>query len=564
MGAATNPFLKCLPAIGTNIGTCGSVSICDIATATADTLASIFTDASGDYRAMQSLLVADFEIKACGARTNGLYDFLMAQKKDWSRRVTKRSLDQLNTRFFVEPFIMADQQSVINNQYWQFDGGNDPSVAGVDWQIKAFSSTGIPLDSRWFYDRERIYANGISAGGSVTRTAYKVVTSVVVGARIVVNLVSENFSFTAASKVEAPVSGFLTRGTANVNDFEQWCNQIPGLNGTKSVPFWMETSRRTLCWDELYESYRSQLARDNAFFAKFGDLPYAKLNAQIAEDHQRRWLEAFFWQKRISAAQKLDGTPNYLSLAEITTAAPAAGSSYLYLPNEGRCVGRRANSIGVYEQLAECGRVFDLLGNTLNLEELFELIYAISRARSDQGGNGDVIDIFTDRSTRALIQLAMIQYYDAQAAGIARLNIEVGNTGTLGFVYDRYKLINPAGVTIHIITHNFFDDFKAQAVAAGKENAGNMLWILDFNTIYPAIIDSNRVVHNTGDLKALAAIDSAYACVMRNPTQQVTLDSLTWATVVSCPVQSAILENFASTTPAITRSVPYENYYTLL
>jgi hypothetical protein len=48
----------------------------------------------------------------------------------------------------------------------------------------------------------------------------------------------------------------------------------------------------------------------------------------------------------------------------------------------------------------------------------------------------------------------------------------------------------------------------------------------------------------------MASIDRDYACVMANPTQTISLKSLTWTAVVECTATSAIVENFnASITP---------------
>ena len=115
---------------------------------------------------------------------------------------------------------------------------------------------------------------------------------------------------------------------------------------------------------------------------------------------------------------------------------------------------------------------------------------------------------------------------------------------------------------IRIVTHAFFDDMASAAVAEGIGSAGRFLWIMDFNSIYPAIITSNRKVHTTGEIEKLAAIDRDYACVMENPTQEVSLNSLTWATVVECPDTSAIVEGFNSDIPEHLAGVyPYTDLY---
>lgn len=552
MAVSANIFEKCIPAIGTNVRTCGAVTACNIATAESDTLEAIFTS-GGEFRNMSSLLVAQIEMKACGARTNGLFDFLMANARLKNKSLRKLPSNDFGTRYNVEPFIMADQQSVVNKEYWEFQNGLAPG-GGNDWQIDVFSNYGMPLDVRWFNARERIYANGLTAGGTVTRTSYRVTGASLQGTVIRLLLVAENTTYGSAAKVTDPVVGFLVRGTANVSDFEQYCEQMPGLNGLKSVPFWLETDRWSLCWDELYDGYFKELTKNNAYFAKFGDLDQTKLNKQLAEDFQRRWVNAFFWNKRYNSSQTLAA---YRDLPNITTAAPAD----LYLPNEGRCVGKRANAIGQYELMLECGRVFDLQGNTLNLAELFELINQLSRSRGDQGGNGEIIEAFTDRTTRANIQLGMINYFNTQSAGLLRLNMEIGKAGALGFVYDSYRLINPAGVEFRVTSNPYFDDFKTEATNAAVGNSGNMLWFLDFGTIFPGIIDSNRVVNRTGDLRDLAKVDNTFACVMRNPTQEVTLNSLTWTGVNECPYNSAILEGFNNTVPTTVRQGSYDDYY---
>lgn len=540
MAVSANIFEKCAPAVGTNIATCGALGLCDISTATPATLAEIFMDGSS-YRNMQSLLVTQFELKACGMRTNGLFDFLMANKKDFSKRLIKVPTDDYGTKVHVEPFVMGARKSILNQEYWEFDNGLDPG--GVpDWQIDAFSNYGMPLDVRFFNTRARVFLNGVTGGGSITRTAYRVTAAAVVGTRIRLTLVAENASFLAAVKVTPPVTGFLVRGTPNVEGHEEWCEQGPGLNPNQNVPFWIEENRWQLCNDQLYNGAVKELMTTNPYFNRFGGIPVAQLNAQLGEQFQRQWVNQFFWGKRISTNQTL---ANYRSLESITTAV--AGD--FYLPNEGRCVGLRANSIGVYEQLAECGRIFDLQGVVLNLVEFFELIWAISRAREDSGGNGNVIQIDMNRTMRGKFQQGMIAYYKAQSVDTLRMNWEIGKTGAFGFTFDKYELINPAGITLLVSSSKFFDDFSTEATNAGAANAGNMIWILDYPNIYPGIIDSNRVVHNTGDIKDLGRLSSIYACVMKNPKTERTLNSLTWTTIVDCPLNSAILEGIADLVP---------------
>lgn len=544
MAIATNIFEKCSPSIGTNLDTCGAITVCDVHRAEADELAAIFTDSEGDFRNMQSLLVADFEIKACGAKVNSFFELLMAQKR--VRKVSHRKVESYagQERWEVEPFFLADQQSVFNNVYWSFTGGVAPG-GGADFQIDVTSPGGVPLDTRWFQAGDRVFLNGTTGSGVVTRTSWIVFSAVIVGSVIRIGLTAQNTSYGPAAKVGSPVTGFLTIGNANVSDYDNRCVQIPGVNLTKSVPFWIENNRWTLCTSEQHRKWFAELAATNKYFAKFGDISVQKLNAQIAEDFQRRFVENFFWEKRLNTSQDIN---TWRSLPDITTVT----TSDLYLPGEGSCVGKRANQIGVYEQLWQCDRVRDLENEQINLQEVFELIYALHRARQAHGMNATVIESITDRGTRGRIQRAMIRYFNAQYEGLARLNIQpnqCSDTNCLGFNFDRYHLIDPAGIEWRVISHQTFDDFKSQAVASGVGNAGNMLFFLDFSTIYPAIAGSNRVTNRSGTVQELARVDQNFLCTMKTLTREVTMNSIAWGAVVECPLNSFILEGFNDAIP---------------
>lgn len=571
MAISANIFDKCLPAIGTNINECGGLTLCDVSTATPSMLETIFKEGS-QFRDLSALLATQFEIKACGARTNGLFDFLMANGKMMKERTIRVPLGPGNSE--ILPFVMASQTSVINDEYWSVPSLTVVGLAnGGDTQIHVRSRTSVPLDISWFVPEMKVYLFGKTPGGSAVRAAFKVVASRAStfggNSTIQVDLKSENAgTLCAATKaaVTNAFTGFLVRGVPNIQDVERWCENRPGLNDQKNVAFWWQGSRWTMCTDEYYEAAYKRLHENNAYFARFGDIDSAKRNKQYAERFQREWVNSFFWNKPL-ANQTL---ANYRSLETISSFIGPQGAAYggLYLPGEGRCVGRRANAIGVYEQLCECGRVFDLQGQRLNLAEFFESeLYNIWRARGDQGVPNDVIEIYTDSFTANQIRQAMVIYYDQRSSGLARFMIDtkqyqVGQNACLGFKFDCYKLWYP-DVTIRVVTHFFFDDFASAAVAENVETTGRFLWILDWTSIYPGIITSNRKVHRTGDIEKLAAVDYNYACVMENPTQEVSLNSLYWLAVVECPANSAILENFdADKIPSTQATVPpYQDFY---
>src|SRR6185436_12895710 len=553
---------RCLPAIGTSLSSCGTLTKCQIVTATPAVLAQIFTDGAGNFRDMSSLLTTQLELKMCGARVNGLYDLLMANAKPMGKLISKQTVRGGYDE--IQPFILASQKSIINAEFWEVIGSTGSTTSATFYVI---NRNAIELDPQWFVVDNYIYIASRTAGGSSARTAWQItqaVASTFAGTSVLAVTATgrSSASYNSINTTNVPTRGVLVRGTNNINDFEQWCHNRPALNPNKRVPFWIQTSRYTLCSDQLYEETFARLIKNNEYFRIFGDVPMAERNRQLGEIAQREWLNSFFWNTRINANQTLS---NYRSLPEIDTYA----SGDLYLPgSEGRCVGFRANAVGVYEQLLECDRVYDLQGQVLNLLEFFDQIYQLIRNRDNMGSAMDThsVDILTDSTTAYLFELAMIDYYKSQyGSGTIQVNVTPGSMAELGMKWNSYKLLWPQGVTLNIISHFYFDDLAAAATTAGMEGSGRFMFILDWPGIYPGIVGSNRKQFTSGALNDLARIDEAFACVMERPTSTVTLNSTTWTAVVECPANNLILENFASIKPVSTGRtgpLPYDLYST--
>lgn len=540
-----NTFAKCAPNLRTNIKQCGSVTLCNAKPVTSDELNSVYMK-SNDYRVMEALLHHDMEIKMCEAVQNGLYDFFMANRVNLRHRLNTRRAN--SGLLEIAPFVLARQYSPINNEYWAVSGGT--SAGAGDWTVTVTSTTNIPSDVRSFPVGLRVFIEGASVGGSSTKTQWVVIAVTDNGNNtLTLNLNSQN----AASRLDTDKLGspaangtqaLLRRGTPNVSDYEKFCAEPPAYLNWKNVPFWVETTRTSMCKSELYDKWRKLVMSDNALYREFDDLDEIEKNKQLANDWQRRLVNQMFFGKPLAN----QGMATFDELEEI-----AAYDGVDIGVEGGRCVGRRANAVGIYEQLAECFRIADLQGGQLNLPALFVEIYNMMRVRKERNKKAAMsFDIFTDSVTAELFNQAMIKYYNSKSDNTLRLTKSVDReqkTAEFGFMYESYRLFWPQGVTINIITHEFFDDYLTAAVAVGQENTARVLWVLDLSGIYPGIIASNRLVQETGKLKDLAAIDPNFACVMKVHTQTQTLVSLTWTMVVECPASNLIIENFDDTIP---------------
>jgi hypothetical protein len=574
-------FQKCAPYLEPNVKQCGSVTLCQAKPMTTADLGAYLK--SGDYRVMDAILKNDMEIRQCEAVQNGLYDFLMASKVNMSRKLT---VTQRNAGLReIAPFVKAKQYSPINNEYWKIvasannwvqTGGTKESPQTCNLTIESTSS--IPADIRSFPEGMYIYVEAKGPGGTSAKGMAMVYDRQINSSNpnridLIVRPQSSasflrdvNRINGGASNIKAPSAGLVRRGTPNVNDFESWCNEAPAYINWRHVPFWIQTSRHSMCKSSMYDQWRSLLLESNPLYREFGDLDDIEKNKQLGADWQRRWVNSVFFNPPLEK-QNLG---EYDQLDDIETADPSSDLGV----DKGKCVGKRANAVGIYEQLAECDRVIDLLGDTLNLPALFQELYNILRVREGTGNKSDSIDLFTDSVTAERFNQAMIRYYNAKSDNTLRMTIDVAASpysnqdvkkGPFGFNYRSYRLFWPA-CTINIISHYFFDDYVTAAkVGFGGEESdedyGRVLWILDFSGIYPGIISSNRVAHKTGNLRTMAEVDSSWACVMRVHTQTQTLTSLTYTVVVECPYANLILENFNGDIPShVPQGVDYSSH----
>lgn len=570
----TNLFNRCAPAVSTNIETCGAVTACTAKQVTSADLATIYGSSDSTYRILGNLVSADFLGKAVGVRQNGLYDFLQANKRIMGGK--RLSVQQVNGGLWeISPFIKMGRKRQLNTEYWTVRVVNTTVGAAnlqtADIDVKIYTQGTAPADPRWFPPGLRVFVNGTNAGsgspatGDTTyRLAFVVKTvsstgsdgngsflSATLTPQNTASVFYNNGTAAIANKSKIPatlaagaVLGLLLRGTPNVSDYESFCSEIPGLNNNQLLPFWIETTRYSICEDELTQKYLSALRDSNPFFKEFGDVPQVELNRQIIEDFQRRHANAFFFNKALPNQTMA----SYDQLAQIVVPSSSNISSSI----EGKCIGRKANATGIYEQMAECGRVVDLQAETLNLHKLFNSLYRLQREREAAGTKADIIELFTDSFYANQFIIGMVNYFKTKyGSDVFRLTMQLnqgGEQGPFGFRFYKFTLDYPQ-VELRIVTHRMFDDMLAAHKAAGFESSGRMLWAIDWQNVYQGIIDSNTVTNKTGDLKQLAAVDDTYSCVMRVPSKTTKLTSTTYTAVLEAETTSFVLENLGSAAP---------------
>lgn len=553
-------FSKCSAALGVTASRCDGITEAEIAVTTTADLKNLYQE--GDkWRLIGMLLEADFIGKSCQTRVNGMYDWLQSISKRVGPK--RMSLSQINSGLWeLYPFVKMERKGIINNEFWTVTAGathsgNTPAgatpsgVAGATYTVVVQSQNGIPADQRWFPPKLRVEISSVSSFGTHSQTEYVVVaTEPLTPTTVRLYLADQNGgSFLESSKRTPPTTGLLVRGTPNVSDYEYYCPEIPGLNTKQLIPFWIETTRWSYRICELMEKYLAAIRKNNPFFREFGDIESVELNKQIQQDFERREAWSFFFNKPISANQTL---ASYDQLLPITI----QDGTVIKNPYGGKVIGRRAAATGIYEQHAECGRVFDLQGNTLNLVEWFQAIYQMLRVREAIGTQTDFVEVWTDDNYAMLLQQGIFNYFTAKTNGTFRVTYDICNTtcknAPFGFKWRSFMLDFPP-VELRIVTHSFFNDLSAGLLSAGGaalQTAGRVMWMIDWNVNYQMIFDSNSVMLTQGDLNRLAEVDFAsYGCVMKLPRDRQKLMSKTYTNVVECPAASMFLENMSMTVP---------------
>lgn len=583
---------QCAVVVENSYDTCGTITRASVSTLTPSQLEEMFVR-GGLFADLDAFFHTAIEMRACGTEVNGMYDWIMSGADRIRFRDAISGTRIVGSGSFVQPFVMAKQDSILNKEYWVVTGGAANSAytgdtpdtiigtatagplttadkalgAAGDRVIRLVSRYGVELDAKWFNPRTVIYLMSVSSG--VTQNgAWRVLASAVSTAGDYIDaLVTSENSGSNQEFAAAPTTGIVTIGVNNVNDYESWCHNLPNPNVHKRVPFWFQTIRRSRCVDQFYKEFLKRMMESgvNRAFAEFGDVSMVERNRQDEEEFQRRFVNAFFFQKPYNGNQDLT---NYQLLPQITTP-----SGFAIDPGTGgKLIQYRANFIGVLEQLYRCGMVIDAQGNPLNFYDWLTINYQLMRSRSTRKGKPVTeIDWYTSTSYAAKLNTAFMQYWKAESQEMLAFSMDVpqGENAVFGFTWKKYRVNWPSGLTINIVSHFYFDDLFSAHSNENQGTAGNLLLALDIGkpgplgrggSIYWAQMASHSVMHTRGSLEDLARIDADWSCVMRSTTVEQRLQSDTGTVVVECPQDNRWVWGLADLVPIITGpTYPYSD-----
>lgn len=578
----------CGVAISNNYDTKGSLTLANIATLTEAEIKAVFTDGT-KYNEMNSLLRTQFEMRACGVQRYGMYDWLMSSAKTgMGKLISVQSMDRGPS--LVRPYIMGRQMSIVNTDFWTISAGyayNDGTYAAgqgtasyplttaqlglgaagcrilrVVTPYEGQTSGAFELDPKWFRARQRLYVLSIVAGAAA-HGQWKVLASAAPagGAFVDVLVAPENPDTTLVDT--APTEGIILIGINNVADVESFCANYASYNPTKHVPFWWQVRRKSRQTDAEYKQLFAHLiAEGNDWYKEFADTPIAEKNRQEEVQWQKEFVHACFFGRAISDQQTLALWENLEQITTVSGATVDPGTG-------GKLKAYRANMIGFYDQLKSCGRVKDLQNQPLNIDEFFDDIVFMHRARESSGKTASSrnFDIYTNGNLAEVVEIGIINWFKNRYGDIVRIQLTDGMNQEYGFSWKSFRLPK-YGITINLIVEKTLDDWASvgSGVSAAMGSRMNFLAVLDMGSggsMYPAILGSNRKKWTTGELSQLARIDSTFACTMENTTIETVHTSEAVTAIVECPKTSLWVENIALTTPIYTGSTANPSYTNL-
>lgn len=549
--ADTTTFIaKCTPYIRRDFGDCEGLTLANVSPTTSDELDSIYRDASHQFRHIGALLDFQMEGKMCGVKEITLSDFLIAYAEKLEKPLVRSSANSVYPE--MEPFVMVRRKGVLNPNYWKFTNssstpGTSPTLsASYTHYVDVTSTSSIPADPDWFPAGLEIFISALSSGGSAVRSAWLVVDAVNQSATVCrVYLTSRNAATNLpAAKVQFTTTGIVFRGLNNVHPSEPWCKQIPALNTKQAYMAWLQFTQWSICNDEHNRMFKQRIYENNPLYRELIHVEPVEVNAQVYKDFKNRLAHAFLFSKPL-ANQTDTGWKNLTTISSTTLSTFSDVSA--------RVVGRRANMVGVYEQLYECGRVLDLQGQRVNFVELQSFLYDLSRQREDNGGNGNLIEVVVDSAYRPQFIQALWRYLTGRYEGAiqATMQMPTDQKTNLGFVFRDFILDFPAGVTLRVVSHRSFDDLISahRAASSSIAAAGRWMLMLDWSSIYLAVIESRTEERTSASAEEWAKFNSTAFCTMDIPQKSVKLYNAQIACVVDCPAASLWIENFSFDVP---------------
>lgn len=547
--ADPNILNQCTPRLISVDNSCG----CTLTRASVNAMTpDVFAAQGSTEYGMDKIIANTVEARLTGVPERRLTDLFLS-------RTTPVKTQKIMNDSVIAPFILKPQRSNINANYFVIQSGVVDPNAGVGvlpastWDLTVinessqFASPLVSLEKYFLPGRylTAIYADVTTGVGY--NVQFRVISSTNADAggvskallQVVPNVTDATWAgYNAAQKAPyQPTHGLLVPLANSVSNYESWCYNGPSNIPLKLIAFWLQTMRRTFCYnDEYVKAIKAPMTTE--FWKKFKTLDLAKQRRQQEiEAEAARWNSIFYGQQ-INENQTING---YTNLPQVMDPA-----------NPNCLLEYKANTLGFRTLLANCGKVTDWQGSALNLDTIKALLYYLKRNREIDSGTVDTIDIMTDRFTAHNILTVMIAYYKAVYGVETNRFYKVGEAlkfeNQVLWNYNVFEFPDEA-VQMAIFTDPYFDDYLAAVSSTGTAadaNRGRVLWMLDWSDVFVGLAGTASATRQTN------IYDNLYNCVITPNVNHYELFSETIGAMIEDPQRHALQENFSNACPIIT------------
>lgn len=499
---------------------------------------------------MSRVVAATKEARIVGVKQSAMQDLLLSRMRPAQQNILNPGQGQS----IIAPFIYAQREAVVNDNYFVVQSGGAPQESGLPadaWKflISAnYDSTGsnptnfgtnLPnvykyfVPGRYFVVIYKDTNNGnvgrivqfkvISAQAGTGQNANSAVVIATPGFK------DDDWATYPYQSVYHPTHGLVILLTNSVSDYESWCQNGPAIMSKTLKAIWFQTERRTFCYNDQYLKVLEAPNLD-PLFKSLRLMPIAQQKAQEAERAERAFWNTVWFGREIDPINQTVST--YTKLPQVVDPAdPSCLIEY------------KANTLGIMRQLEECNRVVDFNGATLNFDMLAEAGYVLRRRRKTTE-----IDCMTDRFTAANILSLMIRYYkDKYGYETTRFyqpNQAIKFENQVLWNYNKYEFPEH-GFVLNVITDDFFDDHLS-AMPTTDKSMGRYLMLIDWTTVNIGLSRARSVTRKTNEA------DNIYNCVITPNVTHYQLWSQTFAVDVQDPTRSLIFYNFSDACPRLT------------
>lgn len=540
----TNPS-NCLPRVITVDDSCG----CTLTRATIRAMTPQDFQDQGSREVQMDRIIAQMkEARLTGVPERALDDLVTS-------RMAPIKTQKVVNGSVIAPFIEVPQQHTVNANYFNIETGvvnpnhgigNVPDSAWDFTIVVTSSPWATPLENieRWFMPGSYINVFNVDPVTGVSyRLQYRVFASAnadALGVSKALVTAVPNYSaagwaaLTGAQKaVYQTTHGLVINLGNSVSNYESYCINGPAVNTLKLLVYWLQTLRKTFCYnDEYIKALQAPLTSE--FFKKFRTLELAKQRKQQELFEMKKRMNSVFYGQRINEHQAVE---TYRDLPQVPD--PANPSCILEY---------KSNCLGFITQLADCGRVSDFQGASLDLDTLKAVLYSLKRNRQVGGAVIRRIDAMTDRFTADSIAQVLISYYqkkyNVQYTRYFEGNQQITFGDQVMWDYNLYKFPDE-GVELCVIVDEFFDD-RISASPTSDANVARELWLLDWSDTLLGIAGTASATRQTN------VLDNLYNCVITPNVNHYQLNSETICPMIQDANRHAVFTNFNAGCPIIT------------